>query len=397
MTGLLWVVFGVFALLAALPVIGTLRFRRYVRRELSRRRKPFTPKLSVIMPCKGIDPGFVENVRSLLDQDYPDYELLFVTATPDDPARASLEALASDRTGRHIRLLVAGIRPGRSQKLNNQLYAFGQVRPESEALVFVDSDARARPSFLRDLVAPLADDGVGATTGFRWYIPERGGLGSYLRAAWNGGGLPMLADPRFAFAWGGAMGILRKTFERAQIPARWDGALTDDFPLTAAVKELGLSVRFVPQCLMGSHEDATVRQVCEWTNRQTVICRVYNPKLWRGIFAFHAVHALGVGAALTALAARAFGLLGAADAWPALATLGVVPLEMAGGVVLWRTVHGLLPGIGGWRRAWKHVILVPAALLLIFCNSLISLLTRDIRWRGVRYRLHSPARTEVLG
>ena len=396
LTFLLWVLAAVLACFALLSVVNTGRFIAYVRRELAHEATPFTPRLSVIMPCKGVDPGFHENVRSLLEQDYPDFELLFVTATSDDPARAGLEELLATHSDTRASLLVAGIQPGRSQKLNNQLFACARVRPDAEALVFADSDVRAQPTFLRDLVAPLGEGGVGASTGFRWYIPAGGGAASYLRATWNGGGLPMLAHPKLAYAWGGSMAILRETFERADVAGRWSVALTDDFPLTDAVRKLGLRVKFVPRCLLGSHEDAVLADVVEWTNRQTVICRVYNPALWWGILTFHGIHALGLIAALSALSARALWPAVPLSCWPAVAMLGLMPVEAIAGLFLWGTVRRLLPGVGGWRRALRHVALAPAAVLLIFYNSVHSLLTHDICWRGVTYRLHSPSHTEVL-
>ncbi len=291
---------------------------------------------------------------------------------------------------------MAGLATGRSQKLNNQLCAWRHVRDGTQALVFVDSDVRAHPQFLRALVAPLGEEGVGASTGFRWYVPETGGFGSYLRATWNGGGLPLLAQERFAYAWGGAMAVLRSTYERAGVAQRWESALTDDFPLTRAVRALGLSVRLVPECVLCSHEDSTLAQTLEWTNRQTLICRVYDPPLWRAIFAMHAMHTVALFTGLAVVIAKALRPDLPLSIWPGVAVLGVIPIEMAGGALLWRTVRRLLPGVGGWGVALKHIVLVPAAILLIFYNSIHSLMTRDLCWRGVRYRLHSPTRTEVL-
>ena len=51
--------------------------------------------------------------------------------------------------------------------------------------VRVDSDARPRNDWLRLLVAPLADEGMGAATGYRWFIPNKGGFASRLRSVWN--------------------------------------------------------------------------------------------------------------------------------------------------------------------------------------------------------------------
>lgn len=405
---IIWSVAVVLVALGLMPLAMALRFRAYVRRERARTRAPFTPKLSVVLPCKGIDPGFEANVRALLRQEYPDYELLVVVATRDDPAYECVEKLVAAEGMRHVRLLVAGIEPGRSQKLNNQLCALRHVRAATEAYVFVDSDIRAHPQFLRELAAPLLDAGVGATTGFRWYIPERrweGGalhrlslrFGSYLRATWNGGGLPMLIDPRHAYAWGGAMATLRRTFEECEVAARWEKALTDDFPLTNAVRARGLTVRFVPACLVGSHEDSTLAQTWEWTDRQTIICRVYDRGLWRLIFTVYALHAVSMAVGVEVLLlALWLSHLGALLLWPMLVALAVLPLEYAAGMLLWTEVRRLLPEVGGRRQMIKHVLLIPAALTLIFLNSVHSLRTNEIRWRGTRYRLHSAVETEVI-
>ena len=53
--------------------------------------------------------------------------------------------------------------------------ATGASTPRSgdEVLVFVDSDARPEKSWLKKLVAPLADETLGASTGYRWFLPVR--------------------------------------------------------------------------------------------------------------------------------------------------------------------------------------------------------------------------------
>ncbi len=372
---------------ALLPLLAALRFRAYVQKEITRERPSFAPKVSVILPCKGIDPGFDENVRSLLTQDYPDFEILFVTATADDPARERLLRLTAGNP--HCKVLVAGIQQGRSQKLNNQLAALKQVRPETEALVFIDSDVRLHSTFLRDLVAPLADREVGATTGFRWYVPQKGGLGSYLQATWNGGGLPMLGHESSAYAWGGAMAALTKTFTRAGVQERWKNSLSDDLSLTEAMRSLGLKIHFVPECLVPSYEDRSVRQTIEWTNRQTIVSRVYSPAMWRLIFAMHACLGIGVLSGVLCLAAAiaSFPSL----LWPSLVMLSPVLVESVNGLMILRVVRRLIPPVDiGLRRTGLLIAMIPAAILLVLYNSLHSLGTNKLRWRGTEYTLNAP-------
>jgi hypothetical protein len=67
-------------------LMGGFRFAAYVRRETARPVPDFQPFVSVIAPCRGLEPGLAENLRPLLEQDYPRYEVLFVFDRADDPA-----------------------------------------------------------------------------------------------------------------------------------------------------------------------------------------------------------------------------------------------------------------------------------------------------------------------
>src|SRR5690349_1951828 len=62
------------------------RYLAFVRRSLAAPPAAFTPKASVIVPCKGLEPELEANLRALLQQNYPSYEILFVVATPTDAA-----------------------------------------------------------------------------------------------------------------------------------------------------------------------------------------------------------------------------------------------------------------------------------------------------------------------
>src|SRR5215470_7585395 len=162
-------------LFGAIPIALTWRFKKRLP-ELKvpeqPTAQPYAPA-AVILPCKGLDPGFEDNVRAFLEQDHPDFELLFAVATEDDPAHDALgQILASARArGSSVKssLTVAGIHSGRAQKLTNQLAALSQMSARTEVIVFVDSDSRPDCGFIRRLVTPLPEPTVGATTGYRWY------------------------------------------------------------------------------------------------------------------------------------------------------------------------------------------------------------------------------------
>src|SRR5258706_12016951 len=71
--------------LGILSVRGGLRFRSFVRRELAR---PvvgdYAPFVSLVAPFRGVDQGLRENLTALSKQNYPAYEIIFVTGRADD-------------------------------------------------------------------------------------------------------------------------------------------------------------------------------------------------------------------------------------------------------------------------------------------------------------------------
>ncbi|MFW6315257.1 MAG: glycosyltransferase [Desulfohalobiaceae bacterium] len=357
------------------------------------------PKASLIVPCKGLDPNFRANIQAFFDQNYPDFEIVFAVASEDDPSFYELQRLMTSNPQAHALTVTAGQAVCRSQKVNNQLHALQKISSDREVLVFLDSDARPEPNFLKHLVQPLQNPAVGLATGFRWYMPVQGGIWSLLRSAWNGGGVVFLTDPRANYAWGGAMAIRKETFEACNVALHWEKALSDDMTISKAVRDNGLQIKFVPQCLVATHEDCTFPQMLEWTNRQTIITRVYHRQLWRKIALAH-----GLGNAVLCLGVVL--LLGFSTGWSndplllasGLLMLAIVPMEMLGGHLLLPAVQKMLPTHSQklQKLAWKYCLLAPPASMLALVNTVYSLFTNRITWRGITYEMQSPTSTVII-
>jgi cellulose synthase/poly-beta-1,6-N-acetylglucosamine synthase-like glycosyltransferase len=224
---------------------------RYLRRP--RLRTPdYTPVVALIAPCRGVDQGFEGNVRAVLSQDYPNYRVVFVTGTVDDPAYPVLAHLVREHP--HARLLIAGPAHDRGQKVHNLLAGVASS-PEAEVLAFVDSDVRPHPTWLRSLTAPLGKPEVGGTSGYVRYRPERGGVWSWARAYGAGISALSMAHSGNRSLWGGAMAVRRETFERADVTRAWQHALSDDAVLARQIDRLGLKLVFVPECLADAFEE----------------------------------------------------------------------------------------------------------------------------------------------
>jgi ceramide glucosyltransferase len=378
------------------------RMLNYVNREMAKPEPQYKPKLAVILPCKGLDPGFHDNIRKLLKQEYKkdgktNFEVFFAVALDTDPAYEALKTVASEFPDIKTRIIVAGINPIRAQKLNNQLAALNELPADIEAIAFVDSDVIARSDFLAQLVGRLEDEGVGATTGYRFYIPYRGDSASMLRSIWNRVSAWEMASPRYCFCWGGAMAIKREIFYKAKVLEHWDRAADDDLSLTTAVKDLGLKVHFVPQCLVASHGDGDWAEVIEWTNRQLILTKVYYRALWLRGIARAGIMATWL---ISILSSLVLCLLYRETIYfySLLAGLSVLPIEvyfLLKGQELWqRVLHDRENELQG--ALWKFVMAIPLAHLALPWMTLYSLCTNRIQWRGVTYELRSPSEIVVI-
>jgi cellulose synthase/poly-beta-1,6-N-acetylglucosamine synthase-like glycosyltransferase len=392
----------VFFILAGLLAVQSLialqdgaRFLRFVRRRLQQPLPAFAPPTTVVCPCKGLDAELEVNLRAVLEQDYPNYEVLFVVADPADPARVVCERLAAaSSVPAHV--LVAGPPSGRAEKVNNLEAGVRAARAESEAFVFVDSDGRPPRGWLRTLVAYLAEPQVGAASTFRWYIPD-GDFLSGLQSAWNGPGMTYMGEWSRNFCWGGGTAIRRQTFYEIDVPRYWAGCVSDDLMLTRALRDAGKPIVYVPQCLVATHHPTTWAKLLEWTTRQILLTRVYEPRLWWPAMGVH-LFFCGVFLYGFFLAARLLPVVWQTSATVLLTLAAIAALAVAKGVYRQASVLLLLPQHREeLRRTWWSPTL-QAALVpwLMAVNFILSALTRRMTWRGITYELRSPWKTVIV-
>ena len=382
-------------LLGSYLIWQVLQWLGYVRRRLHTDPGFYAPRVALLCPCKGIEPGLERNLISLTEFERQNYEIFFILASSSDPARSIVERVA--KTSRvKAQVIIAGSPTNSGEKVNNLRVAVEQLPPEFEVLVFTDSDGRPGKGWLHHLVAPLGDVRIGATTTMRWLIPTRNNLPTALLAAWNAPVVTMLGEKGRNFCWGGGTAIRRSTFEQSGVLDEWKNSVSDDYSLTRALERTNRSINFIPECLTLSYVETDFTGLLEFTNRQILITRVYADKVWAPAAVTHLLYCL------TLLFGAVLILSDLFEQRPAfhIVMLTFLPVLLSAIRSSIRLI-GVTEAVPASRsqimgQSWIYILLTVFIPFLYLANFVNSLTTRKIRWRGMAYELIGPEQTRIV-
>ncbi len=237
------------------------------------------PRLALIVPVAGAPPDLAARLKTLLHQDYPDYQVIFATRDFEDPAtRVIADLIGGQARGR---LVVAGAARNCGQKNQNLLAGLRLAGDAPEILAFCDANQEAPPDFLRKLAAPVARGEGVVTSGYHHAIPGDDRLATWGRALlvltlYFTKTIPWLNQP-----WGGATAIRRETFESLGVAQLWAETVVDDVSLAARL----IQAR-IPVCLSRGADLATkvsgetLATWESWLFRQWIYLKYYLPGSW---------------------------------------------------------------------------------------------------------------------
>jgi ceramide glucosyltransferase len=369
-----------------------------VRRRLSTHAGFYTPAAALIVPCKGAERGLEENLMAMTRFDYPNYELYFVLATNLDPALKVIERVKT-ASSKPVHIVIAGPPSDSSEKVNNLTKAVAALPESVEVYAFTDSDVRASRTWLTKLIAPLQDPRIGATTAYRWIIPNGSGgdgFASALASVWNASVATVLGKRENNFCWGGGTAIRKSTFNDVNVLESWKGAVSDDYGMTYALEVAGKEIVFCPECFAPTMHPWTFASLLEFTNRQIQITKVNSPRRWKMGAIAH------ISYAVTVLFGLYVVLYSTVDVHPwgnlLLLTFAVGMLAAMKGALRTIAITEALPE---WRSAqanwsWIWAVLAPIIPFLFTYNFIISLISKRIVWRGIRYELIGPNDTRII-
>ena len=216
-----------FTVIALWAALGYFRERRAALVAM-RVRPGFTPPLSLLKPLHGAEPGLEAYLETFFEQDYPNYEIIFCTRSPDDPGLAIARAVAA----RHPQIAAKFLSTHGEPDYINAKAASMEIMEAAAAydiLVISDSDVRVTPDYLRAVALPFADAKVGGLTCPYRGVAAEGGIWARLEAV--GMSVEMTAGVLAARAMEGMQFVLGPTmaFRRATIRRIGGFAVTADY------------------------------------------------------------------------------------------------------------------------------------------------------------------------
>jgi len=369
-----------FAVIVLAAVPGYLRERRQSLAQMQAR-PGLTPPLTLLKPLHGAEPGLESNLETFFQQNYPTYEILFCTRTPDDPGLAIARIVAARHPSIPAKFLFTN---GHPDYINAKAASMEvmEAAASHDILVISDSDVRVTPDYLRAVVLPFEDPHVGGMT-----CPYRGvaisgdgsraGLWARLEAV--GMSVEMTAGVLAARRMEGMQFVLGPTmaFRRATVRKIGGFKVTadycaDDFVLGNETYKSGetvvLSHHAIDHIVINSNFSDSIKHQVRWMK---------STRFSRPAGHFGTVLTFSMPFGILALAAASslghIGLGLALFAWSILTRLALA-IAVGRAVVSDTSWFGLL-------------ILYPIRDLMGFCFWLVSYWGSHILWRGRIFQL----------
>jgi cellulose synthase/poly-beta-1,6-N-acetylglucosamine synthase-like glycosyltransferase len=367
------------------------------RFEVAETGEAFFPKATVILCMRGADPFLPDCLQGLMAQDYPNYQLRIVIDSPEDPAWEVVEKALQDQSATSVK--ISPLEKRRSTcclKCSSLIQAVSDLDADCKVVAILDADVVPHRTYLRELVAPLANPKIGVASGNRWYSPVGKKWGSVVRYVFNAPAVMQMTAYKMPF--GGALAFKADILRDSPLLERWGRSLTDTPVLAGVFRDQGLGVAFVPSLMMGNLEGCKLPNFVRWMKRQLLMVRLYHPPAkWWAIIAHGTVisliPALSFGVLLASVLTRQWEAFGAIASGLVLYGIGslsiILVLEHYVRKVL-KTPRELPIASFSLPKLFQILVAIPL-MQFIYPIALYSvMLMRNVNWRGVRYEVHGP-------
>ncbi len=118
---------------------------------------PATPPITVVVSTRNRSDCVIGAIRSILANDYPNFELLVIDQSDTDDTEKALQPFLADRRFSYVPSATIGVSSGRN---------IGIEHAKSEFIAITDDDCEAPSDWLREMIKALqSDDRIGMVFG----------------------------------------------------------------------------------------------------------------------------------------------------------------------------------------------------------------------------------------
>jgi ceramide glucosyltransferase len=351
--------------------VGAWAAVRHTKKRIAILADEALPPVSILKPLKGNEEALAANLRSFFEQDYPRFEIVFSTTSPDDPALEVARAVAAERPEVPTRFVLSNEDYGLNPKVSN---LEGALRAAAHELVLQsDANVRAERGYLKKIVSELESEGGALLSSLVVGHGERS-----IGAAMENLQLSAMVAPSCCFAlhFFGVPCVIGKSmlFRKRDVDAvgglvSVKDVLAEDYLLGIALQKAGRKVILSSTTAENVNVDIPVDRFfarhTRWLKMRAVI---HPPAFLADLFANP------VGLATLAVVTSGFDLRVLA------AALLAVALKMA-------TDRFVIARTRGVAIAWRHLLAAPLKDLLLLAIFPYAAVSRSIEWRGVRLRM----------
>ncbi|MFH7029703.1 MAG: glycosyltransferase [Heteroscytonema crispum UTEX LB 1556] len=352
------------------------------------------PKTAVILCLRGADPFLANCLRSLFNQNYPNYDLKLIVDSQEDAAWKIATDTILEEGATNVEISPLRImRHNCSLKCSSIVQAISELDDSHKVIALVDADTIVHPNWLRELVIPLTNPNVGATTGNRWYVPTGKYWGSLVRYIGNTSSVVQMY--LFRIPWGGTLAVKADLLYQTGLLNTWAQAFSDDFTICKAIKQQGMQIKFVPSLIMLNQEECDLPSLITNLQRLILCARFYNPS-WMAIVS-EAISSILFPTVLLMLFLTALLTV----QWEIAALIFAFYCSYTAGLLL--VMLALEQGVKQVIRFYnepttelstgiiiKMSIAIPLTQWVYGWAMLSSLWIQTVKWRGVTYRVTGP-------
>lgn len=236
----------------------------------------YTPKAQIVLCLRGSDPFLDRCLSGLVHQDYPDYKVLIVVDTESDEVLPHVRELQTLHGSDRVEVLIRDHAFSTCTRKASSLHcAYSRTPDDVEVIATCDGDAITHPTWLRELVAPMKDPRVLASTGNRWYSPQGSDPMGLLRFYWNGMAVPSMVQ--YHIPWGGSLALRREVFRDPEYLDLLAHAFSEDTQLANFLNRRNTSAVPVIPLVMLNEERTSFTSFWGFLLRQMLAARLHHP------------------------------------------------------------------------------------------------------------------------